>query len=652
MGKSCRATAVGLLGRMMLVQHSHVETHPSGLEPADLTGQAGLPLATSGWPAVPEPKPDWAVRRELLRLALLNIGRTVPLQVATLGMIVVMGLAQNLWLATAVVGAVGGLVCVWRWMLVNRYEVTEALADGEVQGVEAQLLAHSALAGGVWVVATLWIYPNLPLLGQQIYVILAVGSLSVAAFFLSLVKGAFEMLAVPMVAALAGVHVFDEPLRSIPLAALILLFAWTLFRGTASGRGSTALAVRSRFAADAVVDTLRQARDAADAANVAKSQFLATMSHEIRTPMNGVLGALELLRASQLDDRQRQLVRSAATSSQALMEVLNDVLDHAKIEAGKLTILQAPMSLHVLLGSVVSLFKSNAERKRLSLLLDIDAAAADRVWGDPQRLKQVLLNLVSNAINFTERGSVTLRLRPGPAAAGHLGLIFEVADTGIGIPAQDLPDLFEPFHQIPTGDLTRRGTGLGLAISQRIVAAMGGKIEVHSQPGQGSRFSFALSFRRDMDQATAAPAPAPAAPRNGALRRFAGTVLVVEDDPINRLVAADMLRHLGLTVVEANDGLDALQQLVRRRFSLVLMDCGLPVLDGYTATVELRQREARQGLPRVPVIAVTANAFDRDSSAGREAGMDGFMSYPLDELVDVLALWLPEAVVSEVPAAQ
>ncbi len=637
---------------MMLVQHSQIETHPPMLEPADLAGQPSLPLAPSAWPAMPEPKPDWAVRRELLRLALLNIGRTVPLQVATLCMIVVMGLAQNLWLATGVVGALGGLACVWRWMLVNRYEVTEALSDGEVQGVEARLLAHSALAGGVWVVATLWIYPNLPLLGQQMYVILVVGSLAVAAFFLSLVKGAFEMLAVPMVAALAGVHVFDESLRSVPLAALVLLFAWTLFRGTASGRGSTALAVRSRVAADAVVDTLRQARDAADAANLAKSQFLATMSHEIRTPMNGVLGALELLRASQLDDRQRQLVRSAATSSQALMEILNDVLDHAKIEAGKLTIVQAAMSLHVLLGSVVSLFRSNAERKRLSLVLDIDPAAADRVWGDPQRLKQVLLNLVSNAINFTERGSVTLRLRPGPAAAGHLGVIFEVADTGIGIPAQAMPDLFEPFHQIPTGDPTRRGTGLGLAISQRIVAAMGGKIEVQSQPGHGSRFSFTLSFRRDMDQAPA-PAPAPAAPRSGVTRRFAGTVLVVEDDPINRLVAADMLRHLGLTVVEANDGLDALQQLVRRRFSLVLMDCSLPVLDGYTATVELRQREARQGLPRVPVIAVTANAFDRDSSAGREAGMDGFMSkpYTLDELVDVLALWLPEAVVSEVPAA-
>ena len=610
-----------------------------------------MPLVPSAWPAVAEAKPDWAVRRELLRLALLNIGRTVPLQVATLGMVVVMGLAQNLWVAAGVVGAIGGVVCVWRWVLVNRYELTDALADGEVQGVENRLQVHSALDGSVWVVATLWIYPNLPLLGQQIYVILAVVSLAVAAFFLSLVRGAFEMLAVPMVAALAGVHVFDEQLRSIPLAALVVLFAWTVFRGTATGRGTTALAVRSRFAADAVVETLRQARDAADAANLAKSQFLATMSHEIRTPMNGVLGALELLRTSQLDERQRQLVRSAATSSQALMEILNDVLDHAKIEAGKLTIVQAPMSLHALLGSVVGLFRSNAERKRLALVLDIDPAAADRVWGDPQRLKQVLLNLVSNAINFTERGSVTLRLRPGPAAPDHLGLIFEVADTGIGMPAEALPHLFEPFHQIPTGDPTHRGTGLGLAISQRIVAAMGGKIEVHSQPGRGSRFSFALSFRHDMDQALP-PAPAPAVPRNGVPRKFVGTVLVVEDDPINRLVAADMLRHLGLTVVEANDGLEALQQLVRRRFALVLMDCSLPVLDGYTATVELRQREARQGLPRVPVIAVTANAFDRDSSAGREAGMDGFMSkpYTLDELVDVLALWLPEAVVSEAPA--
>jgi CheY-like chemotaxis protein len=361
--------------------------------------------------------------------------------------------------------------------------------------------------------------------------------------------------------------------------------------------------------------------------------------------MNGVLGSLELLRTSSLDERQQQLVRSAASSGQALMEILNDVLDHAKIEAGKLTIAHAPMSTHALVGAVAALFRSNAEHKRLSLVLEIDPGAADRVWGDAPRLKQVLLNLTSNAIKFTERGTVTLRLRPAPALRdAHAGLTFEVADTGIGIPQGALPRLFEPFHQVQTGSRSYGGTGLGLAISQRIVEAMGGKIEVHSAPGRGSRFLFTLDFRRDTDPEAATPVAGslPTA-QQGAARRFSGWVLVVEDDPVNRLVAVEMLRHLGLDVVEAGDGLDALQQLVHRRFSLVLMDCSLPVLDGFTATVELRQRELRHGLARVPVIATTAHAFDRDAAAGREAGMDGMLTkpYTLDELSDVLARWLP-----------
>jgi signal transduction histidine kinase/CheY-like chemotaxis protein len=586
---------------------------------------------------------DWAVRRELLRLALLNVGRSVPLQVAALGVIVVLGLAQNLWLASAVTGALGCVVAVWRWMLVNRYEGGEALTEDRVHEAETHLQVHSSMAGCVWIVATVWIYPNLPPLGQQIYVLVAAGSLSVAAFFLSLVGWSFELLAVPLITALAGVHVFDEQLRSIPLAVLIVLFALTMLRGTAAVRLTTTLAIRSRFAANAAVDSLRQARDAAEAANLAKSQFLATMSHEIRTPMNGVLGSLELLRASALDDRQQQLVRSAASSGQALMEILNDVLDHAKIEAGKLTLVQAPMSAHALVGAVAALFRSNAEHKRLSLVLDIEPGTADRVWGDVQRLKQVLLNLISNAIKFTERGTVTLRLRPAPALReGHAGLSFEVADTGIGIPEAALPGLFEPFHQVSAGNRSCSGTGLGLAISQRIVEAMGGRIEVHSEPGRGSRFCFTLQFRRDTDEVVPVAGNLPAA--QGVARRFSGWVLVVEDDPVNRLVAVEMLRHLGLSVVEAGDGLDALQQLVHRRFSLVLMDCSLPVLDGFTATVELRQREARQGLTRVPVIATTAHALDRDASAGQEAGMDGMLAkpYTLEELSDVLARWLPQ----------
>jgi signal transduction histidine kinase len=232
------------------------------------------------------------------------------------------------------------------------------------------------------------------------------------------------------------------------------------------------------------------------------------MSHEIRTLMNGVLGSLELLRASTLDDRQQQLVRSAASSGQALMEILNDVLDHAKIEAGKLTIVQAPMSTHALVSSVAGLFRSNAQHKRLSLILDVDPHAADRVWGDAQRLKQVLLNLISNAIKFTERGTVTLRLRPAPAMRDHAGLMFEVADTGIGIPDEEQLKLFNRFYRSPAAEADATpGTGLGLVIVKTIVDAHGGTIRVASRAGGGTTFTVWLPGTAPASTTSSAPLP-------------------------------------------------------------------------------------------------------------------------------------------------
>jgi len=355
-----------------------------------------------------------------------------------------------------------------------------------------------------------------------------------------------------------------------------------------------------------------------------------------------VLGALELLRRSQLDVDQRRLVRTAASSGTSLMAILNDVLDHSKIEAGKLSLQYTPMSLYAMASSVVALFRANAEGRNLGLSVEIEPDLVDWVVCDAQRLKQVLLNLVGNAIKFTEHGSVLLRLRSTRGAEGQEGVVFEIVDTGIGMDSAAADSLFQPFHQIESNRSRRRGgTGLGLAISQRIVEAMGGRIEVKSRPGKGSRFRFALSLDRDRSPIHAAQTDSAMGGLDSDVALM-GNVLVVEDNDVNRMIAREVLKSLGLSVVEAGDGMQALEQLLRHPIDLVLMDCQMPVMDGYAATEEIRKREARLGLPRLPILALTANAFEEDAQLSRRAGMDAHLAKPYtrDQLRELLREWL------------
>jgi len=582
-----------------------------------------------------------AIQREMLQVALRNSARSVGLLMAAVLYMAWLGWQVGRPWASALVLVLGSVVSAWRWHISARWSATADHPREDIQAAIRQLEANALMGGVMWSVATVFVYPLLQGPTASTYVIAMTGSVAVAALFMAMAGKAFKILLAFQVLSLALVSLFVESVQSVPMAVLALLTGATMLRATREFREVNLASLRDRQAAEHTRRSLERAVEEARAADAAKSQFLATMSHEIRTPMNGVLGAMDLLKETALDGRQRRLVRTAAQSGESLMEILNDVLDHSKIEAGKLVLAPSPTSLHSVAMSAAALFRARAETKGLTLALQIDPEVPDGVVTDGPRLKQVLLNLLSNAVKFTERGGITLRLALQASEPSAARVRIEVQDSGVGIPAGELDRVFQPFTQFGgTRSRLSGGTGLGLSISQRIIEALGGRIEVSSRVGGGSCFWFTL-FLPLAPETPPRPSDSDFAALDSA-DRMEGVVLLVEDNEVNRLIGSEMLRSFGLDVKLANDGQQALQVLEQHRVDLVLMDIGMPVLDGHEATRRLREREQRLKLPRVPVVALTAYAFESDAAKALDAGMDAHLAKPYsrEQLKELVQRWL------------
>ncbi len=392
---------------------------------------------------------------------------------------------------------------------------------------------------------------------------------------------------------------------------------------------------------------LERARDQALESSRIKSQFVANISHEIRTPLAAVIGLTEILLSQTLKDEEALLASQCHKSAQSLLEIVNDILDFSKIEADKLGLDIGDFDLRAMVAETVELFERQAEEKKLQLSMAVDSDVPEILSGDSVRLKQILTNLLSNSVKFTERGEINVVVRLVAREDGQATVEFSVSDTGIGLSQEEIETLFHPFVQV-NGESTRNqgGTGLGLSISKRLTELMVGEISVESKKGVGSRFWFIVKLRvpeisADSDVWKSKQKFLDTIPPASVVDRAANEVLIVEDNAVLQKLITFQLRHLGLTGEVASTGIHALEAFKKKKFCLILMDVQMPEMDGFQATLEIRKLEAKTG-KHTPIVALTASAMEGDRERCLSAGMDDYLVKPvkLDRFKEVVEKWI------------
>jgi len=387
---------------------------------------------------------------------------------------------------------------------------------------------------------------------------------------------------------------------------------------------------------------LIKAKEEAEASNILKSTFLANMSHEIRTPMGGVIGMINAVLSTELTDEQYEFLNLAKTASGILLKVVNDILDYSKIEAERVKLEKSLFSINLLVNEVIDLFSVSAKQKRLNIFANINRDIPENLIGDPMRMRQILSNLIGNAIKFTDKGSVTISVRKIKSHDKKVILQFDIEDTGIGMPEENLNKLFKSFSQLDNSS-TRQfgGTGLGLVISKKLVEMMGGKIWVSSKLGIGSTFSCTAIFESAENPQTDSQQIKEDLTeiQRDAARKY--MVLLAEDEEINRKVAIYFLQKMGCHVIAAANGKEAIELFEKCEIDLILMDVQMPEMDGFSATKQIRQLESFKN-KSIPIIAITAYALKGDKEKCIEAGMDDYLMKPInpEELHEKLDKWL------------
>jgi signal transduction histidine kinase/ActR/RegA family two-component response regulator len=515
--------------------------------------------------------------------------------------------------------------CVAGLLSVARAEFEQRLALGGFRRPGDMLMIAATINGAVWALAPLLAWNTGSLWSQVIAVtMMMAGLMMVSAQFGHQLRQAL-VISVPYAAlTLWFASHLRRPGAFWPFVICMLVLGAAVHANMMFARVLRSVIDRYQTKQARLIAELEAARDSANAANAAKSAFLAMISHELRTPMNGVLGAAQLLDGANLTPAQKRYVDMIRASGDSLLTLLNDILDFAKIESGRIELEAIEVDLGELIERVCAIWAAKAESKGLDFRFTVEPSAPSTILGDPTRLSQVIHNLLSNATKFTEAGQVSLTLQAQPLDGGRARLVIAVADTGAGIAAADLARLFQPFAQLDLSS-TRRygGTGLGLVISRRLAEMMGGGLEVASEPGRGSVFTFTA----EVDVAISPPIRAtPASPETPAVRPL--SVLVAEDHAINRQLLTLWLEAEGHTFACAENGEVALELAGSQAFDIILMDVNMPVMDGLSAVRRLRGQPGPNR--ETVVVMLSASARAEDHEAGVAAGGNAYLSKPID----------------------